>query len=140
VAVLLVLLIGCTPRARPQDRKGRAVDVDVHGSSMTLVHFWASWCGPCRDELPQFVAFAAEHRLRVVAISQDRDYESADRFLRANGVVMETLLDADGRYGASLHLRVIPTTIAYGPNGAMIDRFDQSVDWRDPAIARRLLR
>jgi thiol-disulfide isomerase/thioredoxin len=136
---LLVLALACTP-PRPRNRYGHEVDVDLHGAPVTLLHFWAAWCGPCREELPHFVAFAAEHHLRVILVSHDRDYQSAERFLREHNINMETLLDDHGQFGERYHLRVIPTTIAFNANGKMIDRFDQSVDWGDPAVARRVLR
>jgi YD repeat-containing protein len=138
-AALLVLMLACSP-PRPRNRYGLAVDPDLRGAPVTLLHFWAAWCGPCRQELPQFVAFAAEHHMRVVAVSMDRDYASAERFLREHGITLETLLDDRGRYAAAHHVRVIPTTLAYDAKGQLIDRFDQSVDWTDPAVARRVIR
>jgi thiol-disulfide isomerase/thioredoxin len=139
-AAALVLALSCAPAPRPRDRYGRPVDVDLRGAPVTLLHFWAAWCGPCREELPRFVAFASTHHLRVVAVSQDRDFAVADRFLRQNDIAMETLLDERGRFAAKHRVRVIPTTIAYDADGNVIDRFDQSVDWSDPAVARRVLR
>lgn len=136
---LLVLTLACTP-PRPRNRYGVAVDPDLRGAPVTLLHFWAAWCGPCRQELPRFIAFAAEHNMRVVAVSLDHDYPTAERFLREQGITLETLLDDHGRYAAAHHVRVIPTTIAFDANGKLIDRFDQSVDWSDPAIARRVIR
>jgi len=138
-AALLLLALACTP-PRPRNRYGLGVDIDLRGAPVTLLHFWAASCGPCREELPQFVAFAAEHHMRIVAVSQDRDYASAERFLRERGIALETLLDDHGRFAAAHHVRVIPTTIAYDTNGHVIDRFDQSVDWSNPAIARRVIR
>jgi len=138
-AALLVLALACTP-PRPRNRYGLGVDVDLRGAPVTLLHFWAAWCGPCREELPRFVAFAAEHHMRIVAVSQDRDYASAERFLREQGITLETLIDDHGRFAAANHVRVIPTTIAYDTNGKVIDRFDQSVNWSDPAVARRVIR
>jgi thiol-disulfide isomerase/thioredoxin len=136
---LLVLTLACTP-PRPRNRYGVAVDPDLRGAPVTLLHFWAAWCGPCRQELPRFTAFAAEHHMRIVAVSLDHDYPSAERFLREQGITLETLLDDHGRFAAANHVRVIPTTIAYDTNGKLIDRFDQSVDWSDPAVARRVIR
>jgi len=136
---LLVLTLACTP-PRPRNRYGVAVDPDLRGAPVTLLHFWAAWCGPCRRELPQFTVFAAEHHMRVIAVSLDHDYPSAERFLREQGITLETLLDDHGRFAAAHHVRVIPTTIAYDTNGKLIDRFDQSVDWSDPAVARRVIR
>jgi thiol-disulfide isomerase/thioredoxin len=138
-AALLVLTLACAP-PRPRNRYGAPVDVDLRGAPVTLLHFWAAWCAPCREELPRFIAFAAEHHMRVVAVSQDRDYASAERFLREQGITLETLVDDHGRFAAAHHVRVIPTTIAYDSKGQVIDRFDQSVDWSDPAVARRVIR
>ena len=64
----------------------------------------------------------------------------AERFLREQGITLETLIDDHGRFAAANHVRVIPTTIAYDTNGKVIDRFDQSVNWSDPAVARRVIR
>jgi thiol-disulfide isomerase/thioredoxin len=139
VVVLLILTLACSP-PRPRNRYGLAVDPDLRGAPVTLLHFWAAWCGPCRQELPRFTAFAAEHHIRVVAVSLDHDYPSAERFLREQGITLDTLLDDHGRFAAANHVRVIPTTIAYDTNGKLIDRFDQSVDWSDSAIARRVIR
>jgi len=136
---LLVLTLACTP-PRPRNRYGVAVDPDLRGAPVTLLHFWAAWCGPCRQELPRFTAFAAEHHMRIVAVSLDRDYPSAERFLRDQGISLETLIDDHWRFAAANHVRVIPTTIAYDAQGKLIDRFDQSVDWSDPAVARRVIR
>ena len=139
IAVLLIIALACAP-ARPRNRYGLAIDVDLRGAPVTLLHFWAAWCGPCREELPRFVAFAAEHHARVIAVSMDRDYQSAERYLHEQGIEIETLIDDHGRFAASRHVRVIPTTIAYDTRGNLIDRFDQSVDWTDPAVARRVIR
>jgi thiol-disulfide isomerase/thioredoxin len=136
---LLVLTLACAP-PRPRNSHGVVVDVDLRGAPVTLLHFWAAWCAPCREELPRFIAFAAEHHMRIVAVSMDRDYRSAERFLREQGITLETLVDDHGRFAAAHHVRVIPTTIAYDSRGQVIDRFDQSVDWSDPAVARRVIR
>lgn len=136
----IVLALVCSPAPRPRDRNGNPVDVDLHGAPITLLHFWASWCARCREELPQFVAFASAHHLRVVAVSQDRDFATAEQYLQQQNVSLQTLIDDHGRFSARHHVRVIPTTIAFDASGNLIDRFDQSVDWSDPAIARRILR
>ena len=138
--IALLVAVACSPAPRPRNRFGRPVDVDLRGAPVTLVHFWAAWCGPCREELPHFVEFAAAHHARVIAISQDPNYESAERYLRRNNIPMETLIDDRGRFAARNHVSIIPTTIAYDAKGQVIDRFEQSVDWSDPAVARRVIR
>ena len=47
----------------------------------TLVHFWATWCPPCRTELPGLLAIPEKHPVDVVAIALDRDWSEVERFL-----------------------------------------------------------
>lgn len=68
------------------DQKGRLV----------VVSFWASWCGPCRLELPALSAFAAKHpEVRVIAVNVDKERAAADRFLSNLDVKLPIAYDPD---------------------------------------------
>ncbi len=74
---------------RPADLKGRAV----------LLNFWASWCQPCRAEMPTLQQ-VADLRPRQTAGARDQlqgDAGARLQFFKATGVTLPVLLDADGR-------------------------------------------
>lgn len=96
----------------------------------TIVHFWATWCVPCRAELPQLVAYARKERIPLITIANDRSFEVVDRFLAAEKLSMEVLLDRDGAFARASHADKLPTTIVYDARGRVKERFTGAQDWR----------
>ena len=75
-------------RARLSDYRGRPV----------IVNFWASWCIPCRDEFPQFVAARREYAadgLEILGVVHDDSADAASAFATANHATWPLLLDPD---------------------------------------------
>ena len=92
-----------------------------------LVNVWASWCGPCRDEMPLLASFARTQGVNgtiVVGIAQD-DSRAVRSYLLRTPVNYPILLDnAQGRAGARLgnRLGVLPYSILIGPDGRLLRR------------------
>ena len=73
--------------------------------------FWASWCGPCREEMPALVAFAeANPGLRVVGLAVNDREEESRRFARDLGVDFDLGVDRDGDVAASYGATGLPIT------------------------------
>lgn len=72
------------PRMTLADRNGEDVEIRGDAAPVVIVEFWASWCLPCRKTVPAIVALAAEQpsRVRLFAVSIDRDDEKAAQFVR----------------------------------------------------------
>lgn len=89
-----------------------------------LVNFWASWCVPCRKEMP--VLEAAYRRLhgRVVFLGVDTNDTrgAALSFLRQTGVTYASAYDPHGTAAAAYGLFGLPTTVFVAPSGRMIER------------------
>jgi len=82
---------------------GRVIDSDSLKGKVTLVHFWATWCPPCRKEMPALANFYREHAkdgLEIVAVSLDEDANQAEvrRFVQSYGfpVAMMSASRMDG--------------------------------------------
>ena len=90
-------------------------------TSVTLVNFWASWCGPCRDEWPALQGAAAAHpNVAFVGINtQDRDSSARD-FLKDHPSTYPQIVDGNGVLKASLTTvptRMMPVTILLDARG-----------------------
>jgi thiol-disulfide isomerase/thioredoxin len=104
---------------------------DLRGS-IVVANFWATWCGPCREELPLLTNMSAQYtakKVRFVEISEDENGDSKagrakiDEFVKAHGPGLEVWTGADldtlGRLGLGSEL---PATIILDENGEVICR------------------
>jgi len=96
-----------------------------------LVHVWASWCGPCRAEMPDMVAWLDTHpEVNVLPVSLDSDLETAQAFLTSQGIALPALL-TDQQQAGYLGIRGLPTTILIDGHGHMLERRIGMQDWQN---------
>ncbi len=101
-------------------------DVDlgmlVAAQRITVLSFWASWCLPCRAELPQFDALARHAPPGVVflAVSVDADPSAFDDYVRAHPMAVTVALDVDGSVSRALGIAGLPTTVLVEPGGRVV--------------------
>jgi thiol-disulfide isomerase/thioredoxin len=89
---------------------------------VVIVNFWASWCGPCRRELPRLDALQASlgaGGARVVAISIDEEPRNAARFARSLALTLPVYHDGPGGLARRLDLPAVPYTIVLNREGAV---------------------
>lgn len=118
---------------------GATLDVSAARGRVRLVHFWATWCVPCRTELPGLLAAASEvGDLDLVAISVDDGWDAIRTFFPRGvpGLIVRALdPDAHRRFGA----RTLPDSYAVSADGRLIERIAGARDWARPE-ARAYLR
>lgn len=94
---------------------------------VVLVNFWATWCGPCVEEMPLLERWHREagDRLQVIGVALD-DPEEVRRFVADTGVSYPILLDAPGPTDASVRFGdtrgVLPYSVLIDARGRIIDR------------------
>jgi len=104
------------------DLGGGQVDLGAQGLP-TVVNVWATWCPPCRRELPLFSAAArATPDVRVLLVNQREGADTVRGYLAAQGLSEAgVLLDRTGEVGARLNVAGLPTTFAFDAEGRLVD-------------------
>jgi cytochrome c biogenesis protein CcmG/thiol:disulfide interchange protein DsbE len=106
-----------------------------------LLNVWATWCHPCREELPDLERLHqanAARGLRIVGVSIDEaglEREVAD-FARDYGVTYELWLDPDNRVSSTFAAVGVPITVLIGPDGTLLWRHLGPVKADDPELTR----
>lgn len=100
-------------------KEGGTFRMADHLGAPVLLAFWASWCGPCRAELPALATWATKHpEVHVVAVNVDRQRPPADRFLQSVRFDLPVAYDPDaaqlGRFGVTS----MPTMFLFDRSGA----------------------
>jgi len=116
-------------RWRAADLRGRAV----------LLNFWASWCEPCRAEMPSLQALAdlyGPDKLLVLAINFKEPPIRALRFAQSTGVTLPVLLDTQGLLARQWGVKVFPTTLLVDARSRPRQRVQGEVDWTGQTAAK----
>ena len=116
---------------------------DLDGKTWTLaackgrpvmLNFWASWCEPCRAEMPSLELLATRHEragLVVLAVNYKEPVPTIQRFLEALPFSLPILLDRDGDAASAWTPRVFPTTVLIGRDGVPRQSVVGELDWMD---------
>jgi thiol-disulfide isomerase/thioredoxin len=93
---------------------------DFRGKKVVL-NFFATWCPPCRAEIPDFERFYRENKdVVLIGINIQEDKTTVEEFLSSMGVTYPVLLDRDGKISAQFGIEGIPTTFLIDEKGKVI--------------------
>ena len=93
---------------------------DFKGKKVVL-NFFATWCPPCRAEIPDFERFHRENKdVVLIGINIQEDKATVEEFLNSMGVTYPVLLDRDGKVSAQFGIEGIPTTFLIDENGKIV--------------------
>jgi cytochrome c biogenesis protein CcmG/thiol:disulfide interchange protein DsbE len=120
------------PRVKMVDLDGRAIDTASYNGRVVLINFWAAWCTPCAEEIPQFVALQEKYGsqgLQTIGISMD-DKEAALRdFYRKYKINYPVVIGNQKiaqEYGGILGL---PTSFLVGRDGRIRSKTSGMADF-----------
>jgi len=99
-------------------------------NSVTVVNFWASWCGPCKGELPEMISFyektlsaEAGGRIRFLTVNltaTEKSHSQVASFIVKEQLPFPVIEDIEGRLSTSFAVSSIPTTIIMAPDGRIL--------------------
>ncbi len=94
------------------DFEGQMVRLSGLLGKPVLLNFWATWCPPCRKEMPDLERFHEQYgdKIVVLGINWNDEEQAAAEFLKSYGVTYQNMIDRDGKVFVSYRLTAIPTS------------------------------
>jgi len=105
---------------------------------MTLLDFWASWCGPCRESVPDLKALQRTYgsdQLEVISVDEDKNENLGRKYASEHGMNWEVQFDSIGATARRHNVSAFPTFILVDGNGREVQRF-VGVDPSQPLASR----
>lgn len=124
------------PDFRLMDLQGKPVALSDYQGKVVLLNFWATWCGPCRVEMPAMEALYRGMRskgLEILAVSVDQEGTDVTRpFQESLGLSFPILHDQDYQVGLTYGARTLPMTFAIDRKGVIRQLVFGARDWNSP--------
>jgi len=115
------------------DLQQKKMSLNQTKGKVVFLHFWATWCGPCREELPaleEFYRNLDKTKYEMLAISADQGGKAVvESFLGNQKYKMPILLDPTGQVVAKYGVRAFPTTLILSPNHKILAEINGARDW-----------
>lgn len=121
-----------TPPLALTDLDGKAWSLAALKGRPVLLNFWASWCEPCRAEMPSLELLQTRHEkagLVILSVNYQEPLPKIRRFLETLPFSLPILLDRDGEAAAAWTPRVFPTTVLIDRSGAPRSTVIGELDW-----------
>lgn len=123
------------PALELPDTEGEIYSLREARGHWAFVHFWASWCGPCRREMPAIQALVQDMRdtsLEFVLVNTAEDGDTIWSFLASVAPELSTLMDPTGEVTAAWQPRGLPATYLVDPDGIVRYQALGGRPWNDP--------
>lgn len=116
-----------------KDLKGVEVTLKKFREKVVLLNFWATWCSPCRIEIPSMVELYKRYKdkgLEIIGVNLDKLGKSeVEKFSLEHKINFPVLLNPSGDVASLYGVVVLPTTVFLDRNGKIKGRISGAVDW-----------
>ena len=117
---------------------GQEVRLSSLKGKVVLLNFWATWCPPCREEVPSLVKLnsAMENKpFRMLAVSIDEGGKHAvETYFKESGNTLPALLDTDRSVGKIYGITGVPETFIIDMKGVILKKVVGPMDWSNPEV------
>ncbi|HWE22956.1 MAG TPA: TlpA disulfide reductase family protein [Myxococcales bacterium] len=139
--LLAAALLLATPALELPDANGAVHRLADYRGKVVLVNFWATWCEPCRAELPVIERLRialADKPFVILAVQMGGSTRSARDMAERLHLHFPLLVDRDSRVTAKWGVDMLPTTFLIGADGRVALRHIGEVDWASPGSQRKI--
>lgn len=130
-----------TPALALADLNGRPHNLRDYKGQVVLVNFWATWCPPCRAEMPsmqRLKGILSGQRFAILAVDMGEEPEAVRAFLREIKVDFPILMDRDGEVLRRWKVFAFPTSFVLDPQGRIRYALFGSTEWDDPDTVAKI--
>jgi len=124
------------------DREGKITDLAGQKGKLLIVHFWATWCPPCVEEIPALSRFWDRYKnrpdLALYAISVDKDWKTIDDFAKKSPNRLPMYRDPGEATARRFGSKQYPETYIINPAGRVIYRVQGGIEWGDSDVQKRI--
>ncbi|NOQ68922.1 MAG: redoxin domain-containing protein [Gammaproteobacteria bacterium] len=127
--------IGAAANFLLPDIDGDSFELNSTKGHWVFLHFWASWCGPCVEEMPTIQILADDlqgENLQIIMINTAEDEDTIFTFLGEMNIELNSLMDADGQVTEVWKPRGLPTTFLINPQGEVKYQAIGGREWNKP--------
>jgi cytochrome c biogenesis protein CcmG/thiol:disulfide interchange protein DsbE len=121
---------------------GKPVDLASERGNVVLLNLWATWCGPCRFEIPELQKMNDQHAaqgFKVIGVSlDDSGADAVRKFVSEHKMTYPILLDPEGKLANIFQTSVIPTTVLIDRNGKILWKQFGPIDSTDAVLKKTL--
>lgn len=115
------------------DLSGKSVSLADHRGKVVLVNFWATWCPPCREEIPSMVRLntimeGKPFKMLCISINEEGK-KDVDQFLSSQKITLPVLLDPTNEVARSYGITGVPETFVVDPDGVVVKHVVGGLDW-----------
>ena len=112
------------------------VDLIEYKGKLVLINFWATWCEPCKEEMPSLDKLSVDKNFKnlkilPINIGQEKTNKIKDFYIKTNIENLDIFYDTDVRLAKKFLLRGVPTTLIFNTDAKEIARVVGSIDFQD---------
>ena len=116
------LVGGPAPQFELQTVEGRTVKLSDYKGKFVVLNFWATWCVPCRKEMPEFQKIhlsPGDDNIQIIGINLSESQKRVGKFIRDHHFSFPIVLDGFGNTSEKYRVRSLPVTFIISPDGIL---------------------
>ena len=132
---------GDTPKLAVEDMSGKAHDLSEYEGKVVLVNFWATWCEPCRAEMPSIDRLRTSLKgksFEVLAVNMAEPLSRIEKFSATMPLGFPLLRDRDGSVSKAWKAKLLPASYLIGRDGKIHYVAYGELDWSSDPVRQRV--